>query len=61
MSDNFLRFGTFTPPYHPLGINPTLALKNDIRTVQLLEDCGTARRGSVNTTPVAGKLSRLQS
>lgn len=37
---NRLKFGTFTPPYHPLGGNPTLALKNDLKTVQALEDAG---------------------
>ena len=35
-----LRFGTFLPPIHKVGINPTLALHRDLQLVELLDQLG---------------------
>jgi limonene 1,2-monooxygenase len=35
-----LRFGIFLAPFHKPGINPTLALQNDLELVQWLDRCG---------------------
>ncbi|MBV9757394.1 MAG: LLM class flavin-dependent oxidoreductase, partial [Alphaproteobacteria bacterium] len=35
-----LRFGIFLAPFHPPGINPTLALQSDLELVQWLDRCG---------------------
>jgi limonene 1,2-monooxygenase len=35
-----LRFGAFLPPVHKAGINPTLALQQDIETITWLDRCG---------------------
>jgi limonene 1,2-monooxygenase len=35
-----LRFGIFLAPFHKPGINPTLALENDLELVQWLDRCG---------------------
>jgi limonene 1,2-monooxygenase len=35
-----LRFGIFLAPFHAPGINPTLALQNDLELVQWLDRCG---------------------
>ena len=35
-----LRFGIFMAPFHPPGINPTLALESDLELVQWLDRCG---------------------
>lgn len=35
-----LRFGIFLAPFHKPGINPTLALQNDIELIQWLDRCG---------------------
>lgn len=39
MSDR-MRFGIFLAPFHKPGINPTLALQNDLELVQWLDRCG---------------------
>ncbi len=38
--DPRLRFGIFLAPFHKPGINPTLALQNDIELIQWLDRCG---------------------
>jgi limonene 1,2-monooxygenase len=35
-----LRFGVFLAPFHKPGVNPTLALQNDLDLVSLLDRCG---------------------
>ncbi|MEQ8348795.1 MAG: LLM class flavin-dependent oxidoreductase [Sneathiellaceae bacterium] len=35
-----MRFGIFLAPFHKPGINPTLALQNDLELVQWLDRCG---------------------
>jgi limonene 1,2-monooxygenase len=35
-----LRFGVFLAPFHKPGINPTLALQNDLELMQHLDRCG---------------------
>jgi limonene 1,2-monooxygenase len=35
-----LRFGIFLAPFHKPGINPTLALQNDLELIQWLDRCG---------------------
>ena len=35
-----LRFGTFLAPFHPAGINPTLALQRDLELVEHLDRLG---------------------
>ena len=35
-----LRFGIFLAPFHKPGINPTLALQNDLELIQHLDRCG---------------------
>jgi limonene 1,2-monooxygenase len=35
-----LRFGVFLAPFHKPGINPTLALQNDLELMQWLDRCG---------------------
>jgi limonene 1,2-monooxygenase len=35
-----LRFGIFLAPFHPPGVNPTLALQSDLELVQWLDRCG---------------------
>ncbi len=35
-----LRFGNFLAPFHKPGINPTLALQNDLELIQWLDRCG---------------------
>ncbi len=40
MAANRLRFGIFLAPFHPPGINPTLALESDLELVQWLDRCG---------------------
>ena len=35
-----LRFGTFLAPFHPAGINPTLALQRDLALVEHLDRLG---------------------
>ena len=35
-----MRFGIFLAPFHKPGINPTLALQNDIELIQWLDRCG---------------------
>jgi limonene 1,2-monooxygenase len=34
-----MRFGIFLPPFHKPGINPTLALEQDLELVQWLDRC----------------------
>jgi len=36
---NRMRFGIFLPPFHKPGINPTLALEQDLELVQWLDRC----------------------
>ena len=38
--DARLRFGNFLAPFHPPGINPTLALQSDLELIQWLDRCG---------------------
>ncbi len=38
--NNRLRFGVFLAPFHKPGINPTLALQNDLELIQQLDRCG---------------------
>lgn len=38
--NNRLRFGVFLAPFHKPGINPTLALENDLELIQQLDRCG---------------------
>ena len=40
MTNNRLRFGIFLAPFHKPGINPTLALQNDLELIQWLDRCG---------------------
>lgn len=40
MMNNRLRFGVFLAPFHKPGINPTLALENDLELIQQLDRCG---------------------
>ena len=40
MATKRLRFGIFLAPFHPPGINPTLALESDLELVQWLDRCG---------------------
>ena len=35
-----LRFGTFIPPIHPVGENPTLCIDRDMQLVQHLDALG---------------------
>jgi limonene 1,2-monooxygenase len=35
-----LRFGTFLAPHHPLGENPTLLLRRDLKFAAHLDDLG---------------------
>ena len=35
-----LRFGIFLAPFHKPGINPTLALEQDLELIQWLDRCG---------------------
>jgi limonene 1,2-monooxygenase len=35
-----LRFGLFLGPFHPAGVNPTLALRSDLRLIQHLDALG---------------------
>ena len=35
-----MRFGIFLAPFHKPGINPTLALEQDLELVQWLDRCG---------------------
>lgn len=35
-----MRFGIFLAPFHKPGINPTLALQNDLELIQWLDRCG---------------------
>ena len=35
-----LRFGVFLAPFHKPGINPTLAIQNDLELMQWLDRCG---------------------
>ena len=35
-----LRFGIFLAPFHPPGVNPTVALQSDLELVQWLDRCG---------------------
>ncbi len=35
-----LRFGIFLAPFHKPGINPTLAIQNDLELIQWLDRCG---------------------
>ncbi len=35
-----LRFGVFLAPFHKPGVNPTLALQNDLELMQHLDRCG---------------------
>lgn len=35
-----LRFGIFLAPFHKPGINPTLALRNDLELIEWLDRCG---------------------
>ena len=35
-----LRFGIFLAPFHKPGINPTLALQNDLELIEWLDRCG---------------------
>ncbi|QBF29967.1 LLM class flavin-dependent oxidoreductase [Thalassococcus sp. S3] len=37
---NRLRFGIFLAPFHKPGINPTLALHNDLELIEHLDRCG---------------------
>jgi limonene 1,2-monooxygenase len=37
---NHLRFGTFIPPIHPIGENPTLCIERDMQLVQRLDALG---------------------
>ncbi len=37
---NRLRFGVFLAPFHKPGINPTLAIQNDLELMQWLDRCG---------------------
>lgn len=40
MDPHRLRFGIFLAPFHKPGINPTLALQNDLDLIQWLDRCG---------------------
>src|SRR3954471_19373821 len=35
-----MRFGIFLAPFHPVGQNPTLALRRDLELIQRLEELG---------------------
>ena len=35
-----MKFGVFLAPFHKPGINPTLALEQDLELVQWLDPCG---------------------
>ena len=35
-----MKFGAFLAPFHKPGINPTLALEQDLELVQWLDRCG---------------------
>ena len=35
-----MRFGIFLAPFHKPGINPTLALEQDLELIQWLDRCG---------------------
>ena len=35
-----LRFGAFIAPFHPIDVNPTLALERDMQLVELLDELG---------------------
>jgi limonene 1,2-monooxygenase len=35
-----MRFGIFLAPFHKPGINPTLALEQDLKLIQWLDRCG---------------------
>ena len=35
-----LRFGVFLAPFHKPGVNPTLALQNDLDLISWLDQCG---------------------
>lgn len=35
-----LKFGVFMAPYHAVGENPSLAIRRDVRTLQLLDELG---------------------
>lgn len=38
--DTRLRFGTFIAPFHKPGVNPTMALEQDLELIQWLDRCG---------------------
>ena len=40
MMTDRLRFGVFLAPFHKPGVNPTLALQNDLELMQWLDRCG---------------------
>ena len=40
MTYNRLRFGTFIPPLHKIGGNPTLALHRDLEVIEHLDNLG---------------------
>lgn len=40
MQNHRMRFGIFLAPFHKPGINPTLALQNDLELIQWLDRCG---------------------
>ncbi len=40
MTNHRMRFGVFLAPFHKPGINPTLAIHNDLELVQWLDRCG---------------------
>ena len=35
-----LRFGTFLAPFHAPGVNPTAALRRDLRLIEHLDELG---------------------
>ncbi len=40
MSSDYLRFGIFLAPFHPVGQNPTLALQRDFELIEWLDRLG---------------------
>ena len=54
-----LRFGVFLAPFHKPGINPTLALQNDLDLVAWLDRLGYDEKlGLVSTIPPVRRSAR---
>ena len=53
-----LRFGVFLAPFHKPGINPTLALQNDLDLVAWLDRLGYDEAGLVSTIPPVRRSAR---